>query len=218
MDSHRRLLPIALLALGVLLAVVWFFARGRDERGSPPTTASAPAASTAGAATLEPIVSPTERAAAQPIATPASATQLTEPAASPITTPIDVLVVDALSRAPVGGAEVRWGSLNELGLGVKRERPRLEIEAETLLANAHRTTSDTEGRAVIDASVFPGRVLARKGSSSGTVWVDTSTARPIVIEMRADLGLVLRVFDGEGEPVAGVPVGLRETAQPKIQG
>lgn len=216
--SPRRLAPLALLALGTVLAVVWFLASGREDRRAPPTTANAPAESSVVAAVLEPVASPTERAAAEPIAAPAGAAHTDEPAASPIETPIEVLVVDARSQSPVAGAEVRWGSLNETGLGVDRTRPRHVIEAETLLANAHRTTSDAEGRAVIDASVFPGRVLARKGTSSGTVWADANTARPIVIELRADLGLVLRVVDGEGKPVAGVPVGLRDSPLAKMRG
>lgn len=209
--SPRRLAPLALLALGTVLAVVWFLASGREDRRAPPTATNAPAESSGVAAVLEPVASPAERAAAERIAAPASAAHTDESAASPIQTPIEVLVVDALTQHPVADAEVRWGSLNETGLGVDRTRPRHVIEPEALLANAHRSTSDAEGRAVIDASVFPGRVLARKGTSSGTVWADANTARPIVIEMRADLGLVLRVVDGEGKPVAGVPVGLRDS-------
>ncbi len=131
---------------------------------------------------------------------------------------IDVLVLDAITWAPIAGAEVRWANAAELGMprnpaeyGVHYDPGTIDRRVEPVLTLeiSHRTTTDERGIARVDSRVFPGRVSALHGESSGSEDVGDRRISPIRVYIREQRAIPIEVVDGAGVPVVGVPVSLR---------
>jgi protocatechuate 3,4-dioxygenase beta subunit len=202
----------ALIVVGAVIAV-WSTTHGADDPLSLPALATS---------SIEPAL---EQPGAQPD-TPAppargpvdgaGAAQGEAPDVAEQHEPVEVLVVDARTGAPVADAEVRWAASAELPPGADPARPRWRADVAERFAGARRTTSDAAGIAVVDARLFPGMVLARRVEEWGIAFADATSARPIRIEIALDARLVLQVVDAQGRPVAGVPVGLRQSEAPSM--
>jgi len=132
---------------------------------------------------------------------------------------IDVLVLDAITWAPVAGAEVRWANAAELGMprnpaefGVSYDPGIIDRRVEPVLPLelSHRTTTDELGIARVDSRIFPGRVSALHGERSGSENVGDRRTSPIRVYIREQRAIPIEVVDGAGVPVVGVPVSLRE--------
>jgi len=123
---------------------------------------------------------------------------------------VDVLVVDGATGAPVAGALVRWANMSEIGPRTDPTRPRWQAETFALPDSARQTTSGERGLAHVDARLFPGTIVATHGDLSGRADADHLSERPIRVALTRVLGLAIQVVDTDGQPVAGVPVCLRD--------
>ena len=124
--------------------------------------------------------------------------------------PVDVLVIDKTTGAPIAGALVRWANMSEIGPRNDLTRPRWLADPFVLPDVARRTTSDEHGLARVDARLFPGTIVATFGELIGRADASETSERPIRVELARDLGLAIQVVDATGTPVAGVPVCLRD--------
>lgn len=203
------------IALGVLVALLaWFVAGGGDAHTSTALDPTQPAdvrVDPASSRTLDEARradearAPAAEVAAAPIESAAS-----EAPDTIARTPVEVLVVDAASGAPVAGADVRWANLSEYGIGDPGRKRDVRDDVEALLASARRATTDANGVARIDSRVLPtGLVHARHGIASGWTHASTHAPLPLRVEIAPDRGLVIEVVDEAGRPIAGAPVALR---------
>lgn len=213
----------ALVAAGALVVgLAWWLERGAGGPAVPPAAVArtqTPARETPAASADLVDATPEPRAPAAAEAEP----QVPSPAnaaradAAP-RDPVEVLVVEHGTGTPVAGAEVRWASWSEFGLATDPLRPRWSPDTEQLLSSARRTTTDEHGRATIDASVFPGRIAARRGDSFGWMHAHEVLPRPLRLEIAPERPISFLVVDADGRPVADAPVGLRKTPDRRLQG
>ncbi|MBL8738373.1 MAG: hypothetical protein JNL12_18225 [Planctomycetes bacterium] len=197
------------LVVALLLGLWWW--QGGDAVVPPPTTpresappeaeASTPAA--AATATPEPTRSAAVEAAGNPSEAPAELHRF------------DILVVDAATQQPVADAEVVYSDATSRASmrALPIAEARLLLDDGELLARRFGRTarSDSSGRLQLWMERHGGLVCARVGSRYGEVRVRDGEPPALGYRLLLELEerLLARVVDTAGNPVAGVPVGLR---------
>ena len=210
----RRSWLLALLGVAVL-ALSWVALRDRrgvpdgvsegsiDARVDGPTANAAADASTP-SRTLARLDVSAQTAHAAPPRPPAYA----QP-------PVDILVVDAETDAPVEGAEVAFddGSADARVAAMPvGERGRLAYDGELVARTFGGTTrTGADGVARVGLRTNGGTVHARADGRYGMLRIDAAAEGPpyrhrLVIER--DLGFTVRVVDADGGPASGVPVAV----------
>lgn len=124
---------------------------------------------------------------------------------------VDLRVIDA-ARAPVADALV-------VVLGTPPdalERAALLSDPEALAkAAALRFRSDAEGRTRLPFARDARLVVAFAGDALGTLMIEPTLFFPVELQLRPRFAVEVEVVDGEGAPLAGIPVGWgREKQSP----
>src|SRR5690606_6415729 len=129
---------------------------------------------------------------------------------------LDVKVIDAESKQPVAGAEVRWNDNSfwqQLVALPERERREYSGEQENTAERfGWLTHTDREGLARVAADNEGASVYARAEGRYGTACIGGQREVPTegwVIELERDLTLRARVIDALGRPAVGAFVGIR---------
>lgn len=133
-----------------------------------------------------------------------------------------VRVVDD-AGVPRAGAVVRWAAGASYLEMMDTSHPFHDVDPSTVIRDdAPRLVTRSDGRVFLPRDALPGFVHARAGDSSSAMHVSVRPQQEIEIRLQPELALTIQVVDGEGRPVAGVPVALRgsrvEIAQPLWKG
>lgn len=128
----------------------------------------------------------------------------------------EVRVVDADTKAPVAGAEVRWSTWQAgqriLALPERDRQPYIHDQELTAEHFGWSTLADSEGKARIAGNKDGATLFARSAGRYGIAQIGGVIDVPKdgwVLELERDLTLRVRVLDALGRPAVGTYVGIR---------
>lgn len=187
MSERTRTVVGLLLLVGVAVVVggVLLNSRGGPRRIAPPAT------------------QPPEAAKGTP-ARPGPGSPETRPGPT-------LLVVDAVDRHPLAGAEVTYVDLGAIDSREKFES--IGLRDELVVRRGTTVGTDAEGRVTLPA--FGGEALIRAHAAGlwGQIEIANPGADELTLSLSRDRGVSVAVVDPQGAPMPGVPVALFESSR-----
>lgn len=133
---------------------------------------------------------------------------------------LDVRAIDAATRQPVAGAEVRWATSatwQQVARLPMAERKEYDSDQEAAVSRfGWSTRTDGDGMARVAGDRHGANVFARSEGRYATGYVGGSREVPAggwLLELEADRTLRVRVLDALGRPAIGSYVGIRMFGQ-----
>jgi protocatechuate 3,4-dioxygenase beta subunit len=201
----RIALLTAVVAALVALGLMWWSGRGTGSeftRGGERSGAEARDASS-------PLVDVAEDAS---VRSPLQASSRDAEQGSPATTAkqhgFEIVVVDALSQAPVSGAEIFVADVPQSDSIRDELHERVHELVPLIEAQGTQHRSDERGRVQLLSRSPHTVVYGRADGRRGMARVHAYMKRQAVLVLHADFEVTVQVVDPNGVPLAGVPVAL----------